>query len=77
MITPQDLIRIYPWLDHMLAETLIKHHENGTLVKHMESWPEPKWEPMQTKILEKGITVLPPEEKSALQITTDGQRSDL
>ena len=26
-----ELVRIYPWLDHLMAETLIKAHENGTL----------------------------------------------
>ena len=36
----QTLIKSYPWLDHMMAETLIKAHENGSLAKELENWPD-------------------------------------
>ena len=51
MVAPEDLIRIYPWMDHMLAETLIKAHENGTLAERVKSWPEVKWQPPQTTVI--------------------------
>ena len=32
---PQVLLTTYPWMDQMIAETLIKSYENGTLMKHV------------------------------------------
>ena len=76
-MTPRDLIREYPWMDEMLAETLIKAHQNGTLAKHVASWSEPEWKPVQTKVIENAITVLPSEEKSPAPNTADGEGGDL
>ena len=75
-MTPRDLIREYPWMDEMLAETLIKAHQNGTLAKHVASWPTPEWKPAQTKVID-AITVVPSEEKSPASNTADGERGDL
>ena len=38
---PQRLMQTYPWLDHMMAETLLKIHERGKLDDYLKDWPEP------------------------------------
>ena len=57
-----SLVKIYPWLDTLMAETLIKSHENGTLAKHLESLPEER--PQSTSsIITGAIIVTNPEIK--------------
>ena len=36
-MTPEQLISVYPWLDHMLAETLLKMHEQGKLQGYIDA----------------------------------------
>jgi hypothetical protein len=58
---PNQLVRIYPWLDHMLAETIIKMHEQGTLRDYVDALPE-RHEPT-SEVVVGAITVEPPAEK--------------
>ena len=37
---PEDLLKEWPHMDFLMAETLIKLHEAGKLRKMAESWPE-------------------------------------
>ena len=63
-MSPDDLIRIYPWLDHMLAETLLKAHEKGTLAGYVDKFNQPK-QAAHSEVIVGAIEVLPPpEEKS-------------
>jgi hypothetical protein len=32
---PQVLLTAYPWMDMLMAVTLIQAHQNGTLMKHL------------------------------------------
>jgi hypothetical protein len=79
-MTPEELVRIYPWLDHLMAETLIKAHENGTLPKYLEEWTDHKLQPTESHVIKGAIEVLPSKilrkEKSPQQVT-DGARNDL
>lgn len=75
-MTPEELVRIYPWLDHLMAETLIKAHENGTLPKYLEEWTDHKSQHTESHVIQGAIEVLPPKEKSPQQVT-DGARNDL
>ena len=54
---PQSLIKVYPWLDHMMAETLIKAHENGTLAKELEDWPDLEKKPVGSEVVVGAVTV--------------------
>jgi hypothetical protein len=58
---PASLINAYPWMDQMIAETLIKSYENGTLMKHVSA-TVPSKAPFSPVIVG-AITVSPPEEK--------------
>ena len=58
---PNELVRIYPWLDHMLADTLIKMHEQGKLQSYMDSLPEEPPQPTSS-VLTGAITVESPGE---------------
>ena len=63
-MTPRDLIREYPWMDEMLAETLIKAHQNGTLAGYVDKFNQPK-QAAHSEVIVGAIEVLPPpEEKS-------------
>ena len=62
-MTPQELIAIYPWMDHLMAETLLKAHANGTLAKYLEDWPEPEKKPMETHVIAGAVTVEAPAQK--------------
>jgi hypothetical protein len=35
---PKTLVTLYPWMDHLMAESLIKAHEAGTLQSLAETW---------------------------------------
>jgi hypothetical protein len=35
---PRNLLIQYPWMDHLMAESLIKAHEAGTLQALAETW---------------------------------------
>ena len=37
---PEVLMARWPWMDYLMAETLIKAHERGTLQAMAESWPD-------------------------------------
>ena len=39
-MTPEQLISIYPWLDHMLAKTLLKMHDEGKLQGYIDAMGE-------------------------------------
>jgi hypothetical protein len=34
------LMRVYPWLDHMMADTLIKMSQQGKLQSYVDAMPE-------------------------------------
>ena len=51
----------YPWMDHLMAESLVKAHENGTLQSLAEGWSEVDKTP-HSEVLT-AITVDAPEEK--------------
>ena len=57
---PQTLIKVYPWLDHMMAETLIKAHDNGTLAKELEDWPDLEKKPVGSEVVVGSVTVETP-----------------
>jgi ABC-type amino acid transport substrate-binding protein len=35
------MLEQYPHLDHLMAETILQMHENGTLGKMMKEWDKP------------------------------------
>ena len=37
----EQLIRIYPWLDHLMAETLLKMSAQGKLQEFVDAVPPP------------------------------------
>ena len=57
---PQSLIKVYPWLDHMMAETLIKAHDNGTLAKELEDWPDLEKKTVGSEVVVGAVTVETP-----------------
>ena len=61
----ESLIRVYPWLDHLMAETLLKLSEQGKLEGHLKRWPEPLPGPT-SQVVAGAITVEPPPEKSPM-----------
>ena len=58
-----SLVKIYPWLDTLMAETLIKSHENGTLAKHLESLPETERPQSTSSIISGAVVITNPEIK--------------
>ena len=71
----KQLIALYPFLDEMMAETLIKSYENGTLTEHLKKLPEETPQPTAS-ILPGAIEVLPPEEKSCAVDIDRNERAD-
>ena len=63
-ITPQQLVDLYPQLDTLMAETLLKASQNGTLQKYVDDWPEPNKETKSNEVIVGAIEVLPPKEIS-------------
>lgn len=61
-LSPQDLIRAYPWLDEMVAETLIWAYENGTLDEKLKNWTEQKRKPVDMQEIVGAVVVSPPVE---------------
>ena len=51
------LMRAYPSLDHLMAETLIKAHQNGTLDEYMKQWPDHEHQPMKSQVVVGAVTV--------------------
>jgi hypothetical protein len=60
---PHALIKVYPWLDHMMAETLCKAHEKGTLGVYLKDWPDQMLQPVGSQVIAGAVTVEPPQEK--------------
>ena len=58
------LLKTYPWMDHLMAETLVKAHENGTLATQAESWPEHVPQPMGSEVVVGAVAVEAPVENS-------------
>ena len=54
---PQALTKAYPFLDYMMAETLIKAHENGTLAEYIKDWPDQTPQPMGSQVIPGAVTV--------------------
>ena len=63
---PQRLMQTYPWLDHLMAETLLKMHERGKLDDYLKDWPEPDRGPPASKVIVGAVRVEPPPEKSVM-----------
>ena len=61
----QALLKTHPWMDHLMAETLVKHHENGTLASYLEDWPEQEPRPVGSEVVVGAVTV----EQAAEKIT--------
>ena len=59
---PQSLIRAYPWLDHLMAETILKIHEQGKLHDYLQDWPAPA---PASHVIKGAVKVETPPEKSA------------
>ena len=56
-MTPDTLMKAYPFLDHLMAETLLKAHEAGTLMTYVEDMPDPNPGPAQSTLVADAITV--------------------
>ena len=57
-MTPESLMKAYPhFLDHLMAETILKAHEAGTLMDYVKDIPERTPGPPQTTVLPNAITV--------------------
>ena len=74
-MTPEELMKIYPFLDEMLASTLLKMSEQGKLKKFLElenflEKPKPNAEG-RTIV---GAIKVEPQEKSLLEVTDNGER---
>jgi hypothetical protein len=63
---PQRLMRTYPWLDHLMAETLLKMHEQGKLHAYLDDWPEAGRGPPASHVIKGAIHVETPQEKCAV-----------
>jgi hypothetical protein len=66
-MTPQQLCHVYPWLDMMLADTLLKLDERGTLEERLKDYEAPPMEEPQSFV---GITVENSGEKSLAPVLT-------
>ena len=56
-MTPDTLMKAYPFLDHLMAETLLKAHEAGTLMTYVEDMPDPNPGPAESTLVADAITV--------------------
>ena len=59
-----------PWLDEMMAATLLWAHENGTLARYLEDWPDVEPTPMGSRVVKGAVTVEQPPEKSMAEEET-------
>ena len=62
-LATQRLCQEYPWLDEMMATTLLKMSAQGKLEQYMSKLPEPG--PPTQEVIVGAITVEDPEEKSS------------
>ena len=62
-LATQRLIQEYPWLDEMMATTLLKMSAQGKLEQYMAKLPEPG--PPTQEVIVGAITVEDPQEKSS------------
>ena len=53
----QAILKTYPWMDHMMAETLVVHHEEGTLSQYVEDWPDQEARPVGSEVVVGAVTV--------------------
>ena len=61
---PQRLMQMHPWLDHLMAETLLKLHEQGKLRGYVDEWPEEEDRgPPTSKVIVGAVEVETPPEK--------------
>ena len=60
---PQRLMQTYPWLDHLMAETLLKLHERGRLHEFLQDWPEASRAPPTSQVIKGAVQVETPPEK--------------
>ena len=51
------LLKTHHWMDHLMAETLVKHHENGTLSNYLGDWPEQEPRPVGSEVVVGAVTV--------------------
>ena len=56
-MTPEQLMSAYPFLDHLMAETLVKAHETGTLNDYLADMPEPIPGPGESFVIKDAISV--------------------
>lgn len=51
----KELMRLYPDIDHLMAETIFKMHDQGKLAKFLSE--EPKFEPAPENLVLKTVSV--------------------
>ena len=54
----QSLMKTYPFLDELMAETLIRAYEEGYLTKYLKDLPETKKETEEETRIIKGAIVV-------------------
>jgi hypothetical protein len=63
-MTPEELIKHYPFLDHLMASTILNCHEAGTLDKIMQQYPMPEKQEEEEIVIQNAITI---EEKNSCE----------
>ena len=71
-MTPEELMRIYPFLDELMASTLLKMSEQNKLESFFAEVAQAK--PLSDLTLKGAIMVEEPKEKSLRAITNNGER---
>lgn len=56
-MTPDALIKVYPWMDLMIAESLIEAYKAGTLMGIAEKWEAQTPKPVETHVVKGAITI--------------------
>ena len=56
-MTPEELMKLYPHLDHMMAETILKSYENGTLAQYLEEWEDVEPKPATIEVVKGAVQV--------------------
>ena len=67
----ERLCQIYPFLDHLLAETLLKMSEQGKLEGYLQDWPDRDALP-RSEVVQGAVVV----ENSLPAILEHGERND-
>ena len=72
-LTPEELMKFYPFLDEMLASTLLKMSQQGKLERFLaqEAAQAPQATLGGTLV---GAIKVEPQEKSLLEVTDNGKR---